>query len=63
MKVEIYSDEAYPVYGLLIPSGPAVYSIVEISEEFFAEYKRVSDLYDEMQSKLEELYPTRSRRS
>lgn len=59
MKVRVYQDERYPDYGLLeYTSG--TYDTVEVSDEFYAEWKRVNDLYDEMQDKLEKLYLQRS---
>lgn len=51
MKVSIWKDERYPDYGIS-SSNPEI----EIDDEFYAEYKKVEALYDEMQNKLEKLY-------
>ena len=54
VRVEIWSDERYPDYGLSVYDSVVMSNrhIVEISEEELAEYRRVCDLYNAMQDKL-----------
>jgi hypothetical protein len=57
MKVEICKDERYPDYCILEHTTGFMMgtSVVEITDEEYAEYKRVDALYNEMQDKLAEL--------
>lgn len=65
MKRMILSeDEAFPVYSLtedwgVDPSSPA---LVDVDDEFVAEYERVMDKYGEMQVRLERLWESRRAR-
>lgn len=60
MKTRVYCDERYPDYGLLEYREGTTYDVVEISDEFWAEYKQAEKVYEEMQEKLEKLYLGRS---
>lgn len=51
MKVNIWNDERYPDYGL--SREPT--ALIEVSDEFLAEYDAVNKAYDDMQLRLREL--------
>jgi len=51
MKAYVYKDEAYPVYGVV--TGVLGVKEVEIPDELYERYKRVSKEYDEVQAELE----------
>jgi hypothetical protein len=53
MKVHVYCDSMYPVYGII---GSKNYSLtVEISEELFAEINAAEAAYEAIQQKLKVL--------
>ena len=51
MKVEVYKENAYPVYCLGSDNEN-----IEISEELWEKYHDIEKLYNDMQIKLKELY-------
>ena len=53
MKVQIYFEDGCGEYALFKPWQT---NFVEVSREFFAEYKKIDALHKKMQRKLEKIY-------
>lgn len=62
MRVHINTDEDYPVYYLKLADGKDPEWEIEVSEGFYEEYTKVSAAYEDMQKKLDDLFPKADRR-
>jgi len=54
VKVYIYKDEAYPIYGIV--TGSEYYiakDLVEIPDSLYKRYKKIEDEYGKVQAELE----------
>ena len=54
MKVYIYKDEAYPVYGIVTDKEWYVAEdLVEIPDSLYERYKKIEEEYGKVQAELE----------